>query len=122
MQIVLALWTLVALYSLFFAIQHGLLGLPQMQIEGNGSSAYNLNWFQDRVGAALPQAWVVSVPLYVYRFLMLAWALWLASALMRWLRWGWGCFSAGGMWRKLARPVSGQNTAGTGGGMHSGKK
>lgn len=100
-QLLLGLWTLVALSSLFFAIQHGLLGLPEMQIEGNGSSAYSLQWFQDRSDATLPQAWIVSVPLWVYRFLMLAWALWLAAALMRWLRWGWGCYVSGGIWRKL---------------------
>lgn len=101
LQLGLALWTLAALSSLFYAIQHGLLGLPEMQIEGNGSSAYNLRWFQDRSAPALPQAWLISVPLWVYRLLMLAWALWLASALMRWLRWGWSCYSAAGVWRKL---------------------
>lgn len=101
MQIILALWTLAALSSLFYAIQNGLLGMPEMQIEGNGSSAFSLQWFQDRSDATLPQAWLVSVPLWVYRFMMLAWALWLASALMRWLRWGWGCYVAGGLWRKL---------------------
>ena len=31
---------------------------------------------------------------------MLAWALWLANSLLNWLRWGWGCFSADGLWRK----------------------
>lgn len=101
MQLMLGLWTVAALSSLFYAIQHGLLGLPEMQIEGNGSSAYSLQWFQDRSGAVLPQAWVISVPLFIYRLLMLAWALWLASALMRWLRWGWSCYASGSVWRKL---------------------
>jgi hypothetical protein len=32
---------------------------------------------------------------------MLAWALWLAQALLRWLRWGWQCFTAGELWRPL---------------------
>jgi hypothetical protein len=36
---------------------------------------------------------------------MLAWALWLANSLLNWLRWGWGCFSAGGLWRKSPRPL-----------------
>jgi hypothetical protein len=101
MQLILAFWTLAALSSLFYAIQHGLLGLPEMQIEGNGSSTYSLQWFQDRSAALLPQAWLISVPLWLYRFLMLVWALWLAAALMRWLRWGWGCYTEGGLWRKL---------------------
>ena len=102
MQIALGVWTLAALGALFYAIQHGLLGLPEMQIAGNGSSASSLNWFQDRSAAVLPQAWLISVPLWVYRALMLVWALWLAAALMSWLRWGWGCYTAGGIWKKLS--------------------
>jgi hypothetical protein len=44
---------------------------------------------------------VLSVPLLVYRLAMLAWALWIAQALVGWLRWGWRCFSAGELWRPL---------------------
>jgi hypothetical protein len=100
-QLALGLLTLVAMPMLFLAVQKGLLGLPEMQVAGNGSTAYDLNWYQDRTPADLPRAWVVSVPLYVYRVAMLAWALWLAFALLRWLRWGWGCFSKDGLWRPL---------------------
>ena len=98
-QIGLALLTVLALALLFGAIKQGLLGGPQMQIAGNGSSATVLNWFQDRVGGDYPRAWVVSVPLWYYRVLMLAWALWLAFALLDWLRWGWRCFANDGLWR-----------------------
>ena len=42
-----------------------------------------------------------SLPTTVARFLMLAWALWLAFALLRWLRWGWECYSVGGIWRPV---------------------
>jgi len=44
----------------------------------------------------------------VYRFLMLAWSMWMAFALINWLKWGWGCFSSGRLWipvRKAARPA-----------------
>jgi hypothetical protein len=47
------------------------------------------------------QAWLFSVPVLVYRLAMLAWALWLAQALLRWMRWGWQCFSSGELWRPL---------------------
>lgn len=100
-QIGLVLLTLLALSVLFFAIQQGLLGLPNMQISGNRSYGAVLRWYQDRSSASLPQAWVLSVPLLVYRLLMLSWALWLAFALLRWLRWGWDCFSQQGLWRPL---------------------
>jgi hypothetical protein len=103
MQIALALWTAAAIAGLFVSIRQGLLGLPEMQIAGNGSSAQMLRWFHDRAAAELPLAWVVSVPLMAYRLAMLAWALWIAWALLSWLRWGWSAFSAGGLWRASAR-------------------
>ena len=95
--------TAVALAVLALSIRQGLLGLPEMQIAGNGSTAGLLLWYQDRAGSVLPQQWVASVPLLVYRLAMLAWALWLALALVRWLRWGWGCFSTVELWRPLRR-------------------
>ncbi|HEY4591461.1 MAG TPA: hypothetical protein VIJ61_03570, partial [Thermoanaerobaculia bacterium] len=98
-QMVLVVWTLVALGILFWSIQQGLLGTPDMQIAGNGSTAFKLRWYADRAGAVPPTAWMLSVPLLVYRAAMLAWALWLALALLRWLRWGWVCFTTGGAWR-----------------------
>jgi hypothetical protein len=103
LQVALAVWTIAALAGLFGSIEAGLLGLPQMQISGNGSTADQLHWFHDRVAGALPQMWAVSVPLMVYRLAMLLWALWLASALLRWLLWGWQCFSEGGLWRSPGR-------------------
>jgi hypothetical protein len=42
-----------------------------------------------------------------YRGAMLAWALWLAVSLLRWLRWGWISFSEGGIW-KSAPPKGGR--------------
>ncbi len=99
MQILLAAWTLLAFGCLVVSIQQGLLGLPEMQISGNGSSAYDLHWMQDRAGALLPRAWVISIPLFCYRIAMLAWALWLSWAFVGWIRWGWICFRANGLWR-----------------------
>ncbi len=99
LQIVLAAATLTALAGLFWSITNGLLGLPEMQITGNGSSSSSLRWYLDRSGDVLPRPWVFSVPLFLYRLAMLAWALWLAQALLRWLKWGWECFTEGGLWR-----------------------
>ncbi|MEA3410682.1 MAG: hypothetical protein U9R74_03990 [Pseudomonadota bacterium] len=100
-QIGLVILTIAALSMLLLSVQKGLLGVPDMQVAGNGSSASRMNWYQDRVDETLPQAVVISVPLFVYRLIMLAWALWLALALLRWLRWGWEAFSTGGLWRKI---------------------
>lgn len=99
-QVVLVLWTVAAAAVLFAAIERGLLGQPEMQVAGWGSSASTLRWFSDRTAAALPTGWVVSLPIFVYRLAMLAWALWLASSLVRWLPWAWQGFSTGGVWKK----------------------
>jgi hypothetical protein len=80
-----------------------------MFILGNGSSYLTLNWYQPRAQLQLPQPYIVSVSIWFYRALMLAWALWLAIALLRWLQSGWTSFSHGGCWkhspRRLTPPV-----------------
>jgi len=108
LQIMLAVLTLVALALLVFAVSNSLLGTPEMQITGNGSSSMQLNWYQDRTGDALPDALILSVPLLVYRLAMLGWALWLATKMIAWLKWGWRCFAAGGYWRRIERSKAAQ--------------
>jgi hypothetical protein len=99
MQLALVVLTGLAFLALFEAVRRGLLGQPDMQIAGNGSVVSALRWTADRVPGALPQPLVVSVPLLVYRLAMLAWALWLATALLRWVRMGWQALGTGGLWR-----------------------
>ncbi|NOR81583.1 MAG: hypothetical protein GQ529_12255, partial [Methyloprofundus sp.] len=99
-QIILVLLTLSSLVILFIAVEHGLLGTPDMQIIGNQSTAFQLNWYQDRSPGTLATATVISIPLTSYRILMLLWSLWLAISLLNWLKWGWQCFSYQGLWKK----------------------
>jgi hypothetical protein len=40
-----------------------------------------------------------SLPLWAYRTAMLAWSLWLAFRLLRWLRWCWDRYASGGLWK-----------------------
>lgn len=101
-QLGLILFTLVAMGCLYASIHAGLLFQPDMQIEGNGSSSDTLKWFVDRVDGPLPTPMVVSLPLWTWRVGMLLWSLWLAFSLLRWLPWGWRCFSAGGWWTPAA--------------------
>jgi hypothetical protein len=100
LQVGIVLWTLVALGVLGVSLYQGLLGAPEMQVRGNGSSADTLRWFTDRAPGLLPAPWMISVPMLVYRAAMLGWALWIALALLRWLRWAWEAFTAGEGWRK----------------------
>jgi hypothetical protein len=99
-QVSLGALTLAALGILGVSLYQGLLGSPEMQVRGNGSTATLLRWFTDRSAPRLPSAWMVSVPMLVYRAAMLSWALWIALALLGWLRWGWGAFTEGGAWRR----------------------
>ncbi|MGA0586889.1 hypothetical protein ACO2Q2_07145 [Dyella sp. KRB-257] len=99
-QVALAALTALALLALVGAVPRGLLGLPDMHVAGNGSTAWHLRWFADQSSGALPRAGVFSVSLWVYKLAMLAWALWLANALIGWLRWAFGAWSEGGYWRK----------------------
>ena len=71
-----------------------------MHVLGHNSFGNTLNWFADGSDSVLPQASLFTVPLWIYKVLILGWALWLSFALLRWLPWVWQCFSSNGFWRK----------------------
>ncbi len=98
-QMFLALWTVFAVLCLVWSIQQGLLGFPDMQIEGNQSTTDFLQWYQDRGNNLLPRPWLISLPLAGYRIAMLAWALWLAFRVLKWIKWGWECYVTNGAWQ-----------------------
>jgi hypothetical protein len=84
-------------------------GQPPRWISGNLSGPYALRWYADRSDGTAPAAWVFSQPLWVYRVLMLGWALWLALAVVRYARWAWTCFSTDRLWsswRLLTAPAA----------------
>ena len=101
-QLILVIWTMAALCGLYTAIEKGLLGIPDMQISGNFSTSLHLHWTQDRIDSVMPQPMVLSLPQFIYHLLMLIWALWLAFALLKWLKWGWQSFSEGQIWKKIS--------------------
>jgi hypothetical protein len=100
LQVALAALTVLAVTSLVFSgVRYGLLATPDMGVTGPGSDGTYFSWFVDRTNALLPQPTVYSVPMWVYRAIMFVWALWIALALARWLRFAWRAWSAGGYWR-----------------------
>jgi hypothetical protein len=103
LQIFLIALTIGALGILISAVGEGLLGNPEMFITGNGSTRNTLRWFQPRTENLLPSAGCISISIWWYRFFMLLWALWLAGALLRWLRQGWTAFSTGGYFRRKTK-------------------
>ncbi len=93
--------TLVSGVCLVFSISNGLLGHPDMNIRGNGSSALLMRWYHDVSGPALPRTWMVSIPMWAYRVAMLAWALWVSFWLINVLKWGWTRFCTPILWSKV---------------------
>jgi hypothetical protein len=104
LQIVLVWLTLAAAIALINSLHDGLLGTPDMHIVNPISGYGALRWFADQSRDALPQAGAISLPMWVYRAAMLAWALWLANAVLRWSRWGLRAWIDGGYWRPLRKP------------------
>jgi hypothetical protein len=93
---VLALLTLTALGALFSRSRWN--ARHAGDADCNGSEPGMLRWHQDRADALLPQPWLLSLSLWFYRAVMLAWSLWVAQALVGWLRWGWRQWTHGGYW------------------------
>jgi hypothetical protein len=102
-QLLLALWGVLAAGVLLETVRVGLLGFPDLMVLGNGSDAAHLHWFADRFSQTTAAAWVASAPVYAYRVAMLLWALWLAASLLDWIKWAWECFSTGGYWPSSLR-------------------
>lgn len=105
MQAALIALSLAAVITLVSAIPSGLLGNPDMRIDGIDQHALGLSWFNDQAPGVLPIPWVLSLSLWWYKAAMLLWALWLAFALVRWLPIAWRALGVGGFWRN-AHPVT----------------
>ncbi len=98
-QVAIAGLTIVALVAIVGSLPGGLLGTPDMHVSGNSSYGNTLRWFADRSDSSLPLASAWTAPMWIYKGLILAWALWLSFALLRWLPWVWRCFARQGYWR-----------------------
>lgn len=99
LQVLLIVATAISLAVFVAVVAEGLLGNPRMFITGNESTRSMLRWYQARCGENLPQPGCLSVSIWWFRLFMLVWALWLAAALLRWLRLAWMRFSTGGCFR-----------------------
>jgi hypothetical protein len=101
-QVLLGITTVVSLASLLAVIPSSLLGRPEMSIQGNQSYDNLLRWFIDRSDGTIPLVNAWSIPVISYQIAMLAWSVWLAFSLIRWIKWGWSCFNHQGLWRARA--------------------
>ena len=102
---------------LLAGVYQGLLGMPDMMVRGGGSSAGRLVWYLDKAemsnGSAhgLP-AGAMLAPIWLWRAMMLSWALWIAAAVAKRLPSMWATLCLGGFWRKgeaTVKPTGGQD-------------
>lgn len=99
LQIALPLVTLAALAAFLWTAAGTFLGGPQVYLAGRPAPFEPLTWFAPQTTPTLPQPTVWAAPVWLHRIAMLAWALWLAATLPRWLRTAWHNFAAGGYWK-----------------------
>jgi len=99
LQWVIILGVIPVVVTLLVILHRGLLGTPEMMVQGNGSTPTDLHWFAQRADSGLPRRKSSRCPCWYYRLLMLFWALWLAASALRWVRWGWAAFSRKGFQR-----------------------
>lgn len=96
-QVALGLLAILSISVLLNAIRLGLLFQPGVEVIGGYSE--QLSWYVDYTAQHLLEPFVISASLFTWRAVMLAWSLWLVFAVIRWARWGFECFSTGGVWK-----------------------
>ncbi|MBK8170506.1 MAG: hypothetical protein IPK60_09190 [Sandaracinaceae bacterium] len=100
-QLGLVAYTFVAACILGASVYVGLVVQPDMQVAGNGSTNTHLHYYVAGASQRLPEATITSAPIWVWRVIMLLWALWLAERVVRWARFAWISLTTDGGWRKL---------------------
>ena len=64
-----------------------------------------VQWYAERTHGQLPELTIWNAPIWLYKGLMVFWALWLAASLIHWLRFGWLTLRKGGAYqRSSGRP------------------
>ncbi|MBN2530854.1 MAG: hypothetical protein JXR76_30995 [Deltaproteobacteria bacterium] len=110
-QVAVGIFTIISFFCLVGAVYNGLAVQPDMQVSGLGSSNSVLNWYSDHSDGTSPAATVWSVPILIWKGIMLAWALWLSYSLITWAKWGFHAFNEGGIWREMPPRVQPQPAA-----------
>jgi len=57
-------------------------------------------WFLDRTPEDLAEVSLWTAPVFVYKVVLLFFALWLAASLVHWVRWGWAAYRGTGRYRR----------------------
>jgi hypothetical protein len=84
-------------------IDNGLSRMPDMLVAG--AAGGQLVWYQDRAASLLAQPWALSLPMWMYRGLVLVWALLSLVLCVRCARWAWSSFTKHGLWLHDDPPI-----------------
>ncbi len=84
-------------------IDNGLSRLPNMLVAGAAEG--QALWYQDRAARVLAQPWVLSLPMWLHRGLVLLWALWSVMLCLRCARWAWTALTKHGLWMPSGRTL-----------------
>ncbi len=100
-QLALVGGTVIFLIFFTYIVQSNLLSSVDMQVSGNHSNTGQLKWYVDHLdfSQGSDHIMVYSAPMWLWRVLMLIWALWFASQLFAWLKWAWRSLNHKGSWR-----------------------
>jgi hypothetical protein len=89
---------------LLAGVYQGLLGTPDMMVRGAGSNASHLVWYLDKAPSrefsTHLSAGALLAPIWLWRAMMLGWALWVAATVAKRLPAMWAILCLGGFWRK----------------------
>ena len=97
-QLVLSGITLLVLYVLVSTIVAALTNDPNMYIVSTDHNNTWFTWFSDEIDSTVPSPWILSVPMWVYFVLILAWVMWLVFTLLQWMRTWWESLKTPVLW------------------------
>ncbi len=81
-----ALLTVLSLACIYEVIEYGLVLTPPMLVVGGQSTAASLNWYLDHGGTVLFRPWIIWLPLWTWRLLMLVWSTWMVVMIIKWIK------------------------------------
>ncbi|MDY0132007.1 MAG: hypothetical protein RBR53_04990 [Desulforegulaceae bacterium] len=67
---------------IYNAVSSGLLGIPEMQVTGNGSYSGNLKWFSDKADNFIPSVFIILAPINLWRLVLFLWSIWISAFLI----------------------------------------
>lgn len=97
-QLVLCGVTIFVLYFLVRTIVAALTNDPNMYIVGSNYTNGWFTWFSDEITGTVPSPWILSVPMWIYLVLILAWVMWLVFTLLQWMRAWWESLKVPVLW------------------------